>query len=154
MRRRLEEATATSKQDRIAARQLTKERQAAQQLAKARQDEQHRQLTKARQDDQRRYDALLRQLANVQERRVNQATRLAAFEQELRDRQTEVGSLGSRLSAAGDELEQARDVLLGIEVKLDILEGAANVLDRRLRVLHPSAGHADPVPALDPADSQ
>jgi hypothetical protein len=35
----------------------------------------------------------------------------------------------------------ARDHLMAIEVKLDILEGAANVLDRRTRITAPQDQH-------------
>ena len=39
------------------------------------------------------------------------------------------------------ELMVARDHLMAIEVKLDILEGAANVLDRRTRITAPQDQH-------------
>lgn len=41
--------------------------------------------------------------------------------------------LKERLATAERELTIAREQLMAIEVKLDILEGAANVLDRRMR---------------------
>jgi hypothetical protein len=53
--------------------------------------------------------------------------------EKLRRRRDEVDKLRARLADAERELMVARDHLMAIEVKLDILEGAANVLDRRTR---------------------
>jgi hypothetical protein len=50
-----------------------------------------------------------------------------------RQRQVEVQQLQTQLAATERELMVARDHLMAIEVKLDILEGAANVLDLRTR---------------------
>lgn len=47
----------------------------------------------------------------------------------------DVPALEHRLDAAEQDLADARDNLMAIEVKLDILEGAATVLDRRTRTL-------------------
>jgi hypothetical protein len=44
-----------------------------------------------------------------------------------------VKKLRDRLNDTERELMVARDHLMAIEVKLDILEGAANVLDKRTR---------------------
>lgn len=45
----------------------------------------------------------------------------------------ELQSFQDRLAAAEIELASAREQLMAVEVKLDILEGAANVLDTRMR---------------------
>jgi chromosome segregation ATPase len=52
-----------------------------------------------------------------------------------RGRVAEFQALRQRLGAAEREAAVARDHLMAIEVKLDILEGAANVLDRRIRTV-------------------
>jgi hypothetical protein len=41
--------------------------------------------------------------------------------------------LQERLAVAERDLVTAREQLMAVEVKLDILEGAANVLDTRMR---------------------
>jgi hypothetical protein len=51
----------------------------------------------------------------------------------MRERREEIQSLRTRLAEAERELMVAREHLMAIEVKLDILEGAANVLDVRTR---------------------
>jgi hypothetical protein len=51
----------------------------------------------------------------------------------MRERRDDVKSLRVRLAQAERELMVAREHLMAIEVKLDILEGAANVLDVRTR---------------------
>lgn len=53
--------------------------------------------------------------------------------EKLRHRRDEIDKLRMRLADAERELTVARDHLMAIEVKLDILEGAANVLDKRTR---------------------
>ena len=49
------------------------------------------------------------------------------------DRTAELALLQERLAESERELSVAREQLMAIEVKLDILEGAANVLDGRTR---------------------
>ena len=56
---------------------------------------------------------------------------LAQMEQK---RSTAVDGFADRLASAERELTGARDALMAIDVKLAILEGAANVLDARTRV--------------------
>jgi chromosome segregation ATPase len=53
----------------------------------------------------------------------------------------DVKKLRDRLADTERELMVARDHLMAIEVKLDILEGAANVLDRRSRSTAPQDRH-------------
>jgi chromosome segregation ATPase len=60
--------------------------------------------------------------------------RLEATSDKLRQRQDEVERLlRVRLAEAEQALGLAREHLMAIDVKLDILEGAANVLDARTR---------------------
>lgn len=49
--------------------------------------------------------------------------------------------LRHQLAATQTELVRAREQLMAIEVKLDILEGAANVLDSRTRPVVPQPAH-------------
>lgn len=105
-------------------------------------------LEQARREDGKRYKARLAELESGQERRLARAgetagqaaRRIAALEQELRTRDAALAAaareeslLEQRVTAAMQELEAARESLAAIDVKLDILEGAANVLDRRTR---------------------
>jgi len=53
----------------------------------------------------------------------------------------DVKKLRDRLADTERELMVARDHLMAIEVKLDILEGAANVLDKRTRSSVPKDRH-------------
>ena len=92
-------------------------------------------LEKNWREEHRRYEALVARFAEAQERRVVQAGQLAAREQDLRDRLSEITAIETRIARTADDVEVARDTLASVEVKLDILEGAANVLDRRLRTL-------------------
>lgn len=55
--------------------------------------------------------------------------------EKLEQRNTDVEVLQARLADAERELMLAREHLMAIEVKLDILEGAANVLDLRTRTV-------------------
>lgn len=48
-------------------------------------------------------------------------------------------ALREQLAATESELVRAREHLMAVEVKLDILEGAANVLDSRTRTIVPQA---------------
>lgn len=57
--------------------------------------------------------------------------RMAA--ERMEERVAEVELLTARLKEAERELAVAREHLMAVEVKLDILEGAANVLDIRTR---------------------
>jgi alanyl-tRNA synthetase len=69
----------------------------------------------------------LRKLAKTEESRAKLAER-------LRGQDSELAALQERLTIAEGELTAAREQLMAVEVKLDILEGAANVLDLRTRV--------------------
>ena len=59
----------------------------------------------------------------------NQASEIERMGQQITDLQL----LHERLAVAERELTAARELLMAVEVKLDILEGAANVLDTRTR---------------------
>ena len=52
-----------------------------------------------------------------------------------KERRRSVASVQKRLIAAERELAMTREHLMATEVKLDILEGAANVLDARMRTV-------------------
>ena len=58
-----------------------------------------------------------------------------------RQRHEDIKKLRARLTDTERELMVARDHLMAIEVKLDILEGAANVLDKRTRSTAPQDRH-------------
>jgi chromosome segregation ATPase len=71
---------------------------------------------------------------------MNPAERIAALERELQKRDAQVqemareaAALEARVNAALHDLDAARQHLALVEAKLNILEGAANVLDTRLR---------------------
>jgi hypothetical protein len=62
--------------------------------------------------------------------------RLTASNEKLRHTQGEIENLLTvRLTEAEQSLTVAREYLMAIDVKLDILEGAANVLDTRTRTI-------------------
>jgi len=62
--------------------------------------------------------------------------RLTASNEKLRQSQSEIENLLTvRLTDAEQSLTVAREYLMAIDVKLDILEGAANVLDTRTRTV-------------------
>jgi chromosome segregation ATPase len=65
-----------------------------------------------------------------QAKRVEKLKGLAV---KLEQRDAELEKLRERLATAERELSVAREHLMAVEVKLDILEGAANVLDARTR---------------------
>jgi len=58
-----------------------------------------------------------------------------------KQRHEDIKKLRARLADTERELMVARDHLMAIEVKLDILEGAANVLDKRTRSSAPKDRH-------------
>jgi hypothetical protein len=62
--------------------------------------------------------------------------RLTAANEKLRQHQEELDDLLTvRLAEAEQSLTVAREYLMAVDVKLDILEGAANVLDTRTRTI-------------------
>lgn len=105
-------------------------------------------LQQARRDDAQRYKARIAELESEKERRAGEAQaaaarasqHIASLEEELRKRDAELEAaareeapLEQRVVAATVELQAVLESLAVIDVKLDILEGAANVLDRRMR---------------------
>jgi chromosome segregation ATPase len=62
-----------------------------------------------------------------------EAARLAAEVERLKKQNVALESLRVKLAEAEHSLGLAREHLMAIDVKLDILEGAANVLDARTR---------------------
>ena len=91
-------------------------------------------LQKERRDETERHDARLAHLAAKHEEQLRE--RDARIEAVLREGQT----MEQRVAAATNDVGRARDYLSAIEVKLDILEGAANVLDQRLRAVRVQDG--------------
>ena len=109
----------------------------------------------ARRDEAKRHKARLTELESEHERRMARsreaaseaANRIAALEgriASLEQKSTQRGlraeaaaredaALDARVTSAMQELARARGDLVAVEVKLDILEGAANALDARLR---------------------
>lgn len=78
--------------------------------------------------------------AQAAERIAALERRLAGLEQKLKEREARADAstrddagLEARVTAAMAEFERARGDLASVEVKLNILEGAANALDARLR---------------------
>lgn len=105
-------------------------------------------LQQARREDGQRYKARLaereaddtRRTAQGKEAAARASKRIAALEHELRRRDAQLeadtrqqATLEEHVASAARNLEVARASLVAIEVKLDILEGAANVLDARMR---------------------
>lgn len=68
-------------------------------------------------------------------------TKLRGSIEKWRERHDDIKKLRERLAHTERELMVARDHLMAIEVKLDILEGAANVLDKRTRAAAPRDRH-------------
>jgi predicted RNase H-like nuclease (RuvC/YqgF family) len=77
--------------------------------------------------------ARVRELEADIKQQTRQAQKSELYLSKMRERREEVQSLRTRLAEAERELMVAREHLMAIEVKLDILEGAANVLDVRTR---------------------
>ncbi|OFW04169.1 MAG: hypothetical protein A3I61_09285 [Acidobacteria bacterium RIFCSPLOWO2_02_FULL_68_18] len=101
-------------------------------------------LQQAQRESAERYKTRLAELESEHERRATRAReaaaeaseRIATLEQELRRRDAETETetlLERRVTTAMHELQVAREALASVDVKLDILEGAANMLDRRMR---------------------
>jgi chromosome segregation ATPase len=67
-------------------------------------------------------------------RKSREIQKLSATAEKLRQRLSEIDRLRARVVEAERMLLVAREQLMAIDVKLDILEGAANVLDTRTRV--------------------
>ena len=68
-------------------------------------------------------------------------TKLRGAIEKWKQRHEDIKKLRTRLADTERELMVARDHLMAIEVKLDILEGAANVLDKRTRGAAPRDRH-------------
>lgn len=107
--------------------------------SKARADEVHKALREAKDEGARHAHRVEKLTADIErmkaefERKYDQDRRTIA-ETEQR-RAAVVEGLTERLTGAERDLVAARDSLMAVEVKLDILEGAANVLDARTRAV-------------------
>jgi len=77
--------------------------------------------------------------ADLQEKYERECRKLAETDQK---RSRELEELQQRLERAETALALARETLMTVEVKLDILEGAANVLDVRTRMMSSRGAHA------------
>ena len=66
-------------------------------------------------------------------RQSREIHKLSATTEKLRQQHSEIDRLRARVVEAERTLLVAREQLMAIDVKLDILEGAANVLDTRTR---------------------
>ena len=101
---------------------------------KAKAEEAHDQLKKA----QATVAESAKRAERAEKLRVQAEHRLALDEK----RKGDLVALETQLEESARELALAREELMAIEVKLDILEGAANVLDGRTRTV--SAQHRTP----------
>lgn len=97
-------------------------------------------------DAEKRARDFEREAAKQSERGEKVRADLAGQLETERARVAELLALKQRLADAERELAVARDLLMAIDVKLDILEGAANVLDGRTRTVLAAASR----PASDP----
>ncbi len=68
------------------------------------------------------------------QREAKRAEKFKAAAERLQKQSPDFEKLRERLLVAERELTVAREHLMAVEVKLDILEGAANVLDARTRL--------------------
>lgn len=79
--------------------------------------------------------ARVRSLEGEVRRQTQVAEKLRTSLEKQKQRREDIQKLRLRLADAERELVVAREHLMAIEVKLDILEGAANVLDSRTRAV-------------------
>ena len=86
-------------------------------------------------DAEKRARELERDAARHEQRAEKIRADLTAQLETERGRLAEFQAMRQRLSGAERDVAVARDHLMAIEVKLDILEGAANVLDGRTRTV-------------------
>lgn len=97
---------------------------------------------------EKRARELEREAARHEQRAEKIRADLTAQLESERGRLAEFQAMRQRLGGAERDITVARDHLMAIEVKLDILEGAANVLDGRTRsVLAPQTKRASGAPA-------
>lgn len=76
------------------------------------------------------------QAARTLEQQTREVEQLRARVGDLTEKRArDVADLRAHLATAERDLAMARDHLMTIDVKLDILEGAANVLDNRTRAI-------------------
>lgn len=92
----------------------------------------------------RRIELLQARLAQREQRRTQIVAKLRARLAEERDKRRRIAAdLREQLETTARELASARDQQMLIDVKLDILEGAANALDARTRGMVPSSAERD-----------
>ncbi len=133
VRARLEKATA----------RLSEAGAAAERVQESRREEARRFKTRIAEleSDQRQHADRHKEAAASASRQIEQlAGELRQRDLHLEASLRQETELERRLAAAQQDLETARASLSAIEVKLDILEGAANVLDVRTRTSTPREG--------------
>ena len=92
----------------------------------------------------RRIEQLEARIAQHDEKRAQIITKLRARLTEERDKRRLIAAdLREQLDVTARELASARDGQMLIDVKLDILEGAANALDARTRRMRESSAERD-----------
>jgi chromosome segregation ATPase len=92
----------------------------------------------------RRIEQLQARIAQHDEKRAQMITKLRARLAEERDKRRLIAAeLREQLDVTARELASARDGQMLIDVKLDILEGAANALDARTRRMRESSAERD-----------
>jgi chromosome segregation ATPase len=88
----------------------------------------------ARKSDDEKYRA------RVEKLEARLAEQVAKLQERDAARAEKVGELRDKVATADRSVRAGRDHLMSIEVKLDLIEGAINVLDRRFRGLRSSPG--------------
>jgi predicted nucleic acid-binding Zn-ribbon protein len=91
----------------------------------------------------RRAEKLTQEIDRIRkESSLKAEKRQREIDEAVQKRATAVEELHHRLAAAEHQLSIAREALMAVDVKLDILEGAANVLDLRTRQVITQRDHA------------
>lgn len=97
-------------------------------------------------DAERRAKSAEEQASRLEDRLEKTRADLSHQLEAARERLAEFQAMRQRLRDGAQELAVARDHLMAIEVKLDILEGAANALDARTRTVAVAAGRDGDAP--------
>jgi chromosome segregation ATPase len=100
-------------------------------------------LETARRKWKDRADEAAARLRTLEKQSARQARQIKDLSRTADDGRETLEALQARLDDADRELATARDYLMVVEAKLDILEGAANVLDARTRAqVHRGTGES------------
>jgi chromosome segregation ATPase len=125
----LREALARAEQRVVDLKKLLEHTRQEAQASKAKLHEASKHYEQQRQAERAAYQA---RLAKAEERSEKASARLG--ERDVA-RHEKVGELREKVIAADRSVRIGRDHLMAIEVKLDVVEGAVNVLDRRFRMV-------------------